>query len=181
MISPPSVDDVMIAMDDGSAPVFSMHSNSDDAHFDNSAERRCRRYCLRSIGYTWNPPRINLRKLPKNDETWHDSKVTWDLPENIKKIYVTSFWVMTSALFMSQISTFWIKPVKIVYITNLPMESERKIVGKWLTPHFDHNKCPFKKNDIWLHDVQHFLLASALFAALSKIMAKKSTKIDMTS
>ena len=57
-------------------------------------------------------------------------------------MYVTSFWVMTSALFMSQISTFWIKPVKIVYITNLPMESERKIVGKWLTPHFDHNKCP---------------------------------------
>ena len=68
--------------------------------------------------------------------------------QKISKKYVTSFWVMTSALFMSQISTFWIKPVKIVYITNLPMESERKIVGKWLTPHFDHNKCPFKKNDI---------------------------------
>ena len=46
------------------------------------------------------------------------------------------------------VSTFWIKPVKIVYITNLSMETERKIVGKWLTPHFDHNKCPFKKNDI---------------------------------
>ena len=88
---------------------------------------------------------------------------------------------MTSALFMSQISTFWIKPVKIVYITNLSMESERKIVGKWLTPHFDHNKCPFKKNDILLYAMQYLLLVSALFAALSKIMAKKSTKIDMTS
>ena len=59
-----------------------------------------------------------------------------------QKNYVTSFWVM------SQISTFWLKPVKIVYITNLSMESKRKIAEKWLTPHFDHNKCPFKKNDV---------------------------------
>ena len=121
--------------------------------------------------------KINGYNLSLVDET---GKVTWDLPENIKKIYVTSFWVMTSALFMSQISTFWIKPVKIVYITNLPMESERKIVGKWLTPHFDHNKCPFQKNDTWLHDM-HFFACISTFCGSLKNYGQKIHKIDMTS
>ena len=71
---------------------------------------------------------------------------------------------------------FGIKPVKIVYITNLSMESERKIVGKCLTPHFDHNKCPFQKNDTWLHDMQIFFACVSTFCDSLKNYGQKIHK-----
>ena len=71
---------------------------------------------------------------------------------------------------------FEIKTVKIVYIINSSMESERKTVGKWLTPHFDHNKCPFKKNDIWLHDMQHFFACVSTFCGSLKNYGQKIHK-----